>query len=159
MMPGSAAGTMTEKAARARVAPRARDPSRRLPGTRFRSSSVVRVMMGIIMNPRASPPASAEKCFTGSTARPYAKMPMTIDGTPFSTSAVKRTSDANGFFPYSDRYTPAITPTGMARAEAIAIRYSVPSIALAMPPPDSPTGFGIFVKKSQLSEEKPFWRT
>ena len=32
MIPGSAAGTMTVKAARARVAPRASDPSRRRPG-------------------------------------------------------------------------------------------------------------------------------
>ena len=32
---------------------------------------------------------------------------------------------------------------------------SVPTMAFAMPPPGSPTGFGIFVKKSQLSEEKP----
>ena len=32
---------------------------------------------------------------------------------------------------------------------------SVPMMAFAMPPPGSPTGFGIFVKKSQLSEERP----
>ncbi len=70
MIPGSAAGTITENAARARVAPSASDPSRRVPGTRLRSSSVVRVMIGIIMKPSASPPASAEKCLKGSTARP-----------------------------------------------------------------------------------------
>ena len=94
---------MTENAARARVAPSASEPSRSVPGTRFRSSSVVRVMIGIIMKPRARPPASAEKCLTGSTASPYAKMPMTIEGTPFRTSAVNRTSAANFFLPYSER--------------------------------------------------------
>ena len=58
------------KAARARVAPSARAPSRRVGGTRFRSSSVVRVMIGTIMKPSATPPASALKCLTGSTTRP-----------------------------------------------------------------------------------------
>ncbi len=54
---------------------------------------------------------------------------------------------------------PAIRPIGTAIAEAIPIRYRVPSIAFAMPPPFSPTGLGIFVKKSQLSDENPFWIT
>ena len=36
---------------------------------------------------------------------------------------------------------------------------SVPTIALAIPPPVSPTGLGIFVKKSQFSDEKPCWMT
>ena len=35
----------------------------------------------------------------------------------------------------------------------------MPTIALAMPPPVSPTGFGIFVKKSQFSDENPLWST
>ena len=39
------------------------------------------------------------------------------------------------------------------------MRISVPTIAFAIPPPVSPTGFGIFVKKSQFSEEKPCLRT
>ncbi len=86
-------------------------------------------------------------------------MPITIEGTPFKTSAVNRTSDPNVLLPYSARYTPAITPTGTANAEATPMRISVPTIALAIPPPVSPTGFGIFVKKSQLSDENPLWST
>ena len=39
------------------------------------------------------------------------------------------------------------------------INHNVPSIALAMPPPVSPTGFGIWVKKAQLREENPCRRT
>jgi len=35
------------------------------------------------------------------------------------------------------------------------MRISVPTMALAMPPPVSPTGFGIFVKKSQFSAVAP----
>jgi hypothetical protein len=43
----------------------------------------------------------------------------------------------------------------MARVEAIPININVPTIALAIPPPVSPTGFGNFVKKSQFKDEKP----
>ena len=55
---------------------------------------MVRAMIGIIMTPRAKPPAIAEKRRTGRTETLYAKIPMTIDGTPFSASAAKRTADA-----------------------------------------------------------------
>ena len=44
--------------------------------------------IGIIMTPSARPPASVEKCFCGSTISVYAKIPITIDGTPFSRSVV-----------------------------------------------------------------------
>ena len=70
MMPGSAAGTTTVNTARARVAPSASAPSRSVDGTSSSSSSVVRMMSGIIMTPSASPPASAENCRKGSTATP-----------------------------------------------------------------------------------------
>ena len=70
MIPGSAAGTITPNAARARVAPSARPPRAGVAGTSFSSSSVVRVTMGIIMKPSATPPASAEKRCTGRTTRP-----------------------------------------------------------------------------------------
>ncbi len=63
----------------------------------------MRVMIGIIMNPRATPPASALKCLTGRTTSAYAKIPMTMDGIPFRTSAVKRTAVASLVFGYSDR--------------------------------------------------------
>ena len=41
------------------------------------------------------------------------------------------------------------------RARRAPTSISVPTIAFAMPPPGSPTGLGILVKKSQLSDEKP----
>ena len=44
-------------------------------------------------------------------------------------------------------------------ADAMPISIRVPTIAFAMPPPLSPTGFGIFVKKSQFRDEKPCLRT
>ncbi len=72
---------------------------------------------------------------------------------------MNRTSVANFARGYSERKTPEMIPIGIARVAAIPIRISVPTIALAMPPPASPTGLGIFVKKSQLSEEKPCWMT
>ena len=103
MMPGSAAGSTTVNAARdARRAEGERALAQR-GGTRLRSSSVVRVMIGIIMNPRATPPASALKCLTGRTTSAYAKIPITIEGIPFRTSAVKRTAVASLVFGYSDR--------------------------------------------------------
>ena len=102
-MPGSAAGTMTLKTARLRVAPRASAPSRRPPGTSRSNSSVVRTTIGIISKPRATPPAMALKRFTGRTTMPYAKMPTTIDGTPLRTSAAKRTTDENFVAGYSER--------------------------------------------------------
>src|SRR3954453_23167145 len=154
-MPGSAAGTMTLKTARPRVAPRASAPSRRPPGTRRSNSSVVRTTIGIISSPSATPPAMALKRFTGSTTMPYAKMPTTIDGTPLSTSAAKRTTDENFVPGYSERWMPQRQPTGTANAAAIPMRISVPAMALAMPPPLSPTGFGIFVKKSKFSAPNP----
>jgi hypothetical protein len=39
----------------------------------------------------------------------------------------------------------------MANSEPSPVTISVPTIALAIPPPASPTGFGIFVKKSRLT--------
>ena len=66
-------------------------------------SSVVRVTSGIIMAPSAAPPASAEKCPNGRTRNCHAKMPMTIDGRPLSTSARNRTRLASFVPPRSAR--------------------------------------------------------
>jgi hypothetical protein len=41
-------------------------------------------------------------------------------------------------------------PMGMAITEATAMIRTLPSSALAMPPPDSPTGFGMLTRKCQL---------
>ena len=45
----------------------------------------------------AKPPAIALKRLTGRTTSPYAKIPITIDGTPLSTSAANRTIDVPPF--------------------------------------------------------------
>ena len=50
-------------------------------------------------------------------------------------------------------------PIGTANSDPSPVKISVPTMALAMPPPVSPTGFGIFVKKSRLSDEMPWLTT
>ena len=47
---------------------------------------------------------------------------------------------------------PLMMPMGMARSAPRPDSMSVPTIAFAMPPPGSPTGTGIFVKKFQFSD-------
>jgi len=46
-------------------------------------------------------------------------------------------------------------PIGMPRLEARRIRTAEPTMPLAIPPPLSPVGFGIWVKKSRLIELAP----
>src|SRR5215510_13954995 len=84
---------------------------------------------------------------------------MTIDGTPFNVSAANLTADAKRLPRYSDRYTPLRMPIGTAIAAANPVRISVPTIALAIPPPGSPTGRGLLVKKSTLSDWTPWLTT
>ena len=67
MMPGSAAGSITVNVARPRVAPSASAPSRSVDGTSRSSSSVVRAMIGIIITPSATLPASIENRCIGNT--------------------------------------------------------------------------------------------
>src|SRR3989442_552502 len=70
-------------------------------------------------------------------------------------SAVPRTSVPNRPSPYSARKTPAPTPTGTATRVAIPTSNPVPTMALAMPPPGSPTGLGRFRKNSGESPLNP----
>src|SRR5271156_2931835 len=82
-------------------------------------------------------------------------MPITIEGTPFSTSAVKRTMSPKRLRPNSARKIPAPTPRGTPRMLARARMNADPTIAFAIPPPASPTGFGVCVRKAQLSDPTP----
>jgi hypothetical protein len=83
-------------------------------------------------------------------------MPITMEGTPLSTSAVKRTALASLVpRPNSARKMPPAMPMGTPIRLPTANRIADPAIALAMPPPDSPTGLGICVKKSRFSELAP----
>ena len=76
-------------------------------------------------------------------------MPQVMDGTPFKMSAAKRIAQLNFVPPYSERKTPPSTPTGTPTTAACASKIKVPTMALPMPPPFSPTGFG------QLREKGP----
>ena len=82
-------------------------------------------------------------------------MPMTMEGTPLRTSAAKRTTEEKREWGYSARWIPQMQPMGTARNDAMAISTTVPKIALAMPPPTSPTGLGICVKNAQFSDPAP----
>src|SRR6266576_6358443 len=64
-MPRYAAGTMTVAIVFHLLAPRAMAASRKGFGTARRNSSVLRRVMGIIIRPRAKPPASVEYCLKG----------------------------------------------------------------------------------------------
>jgi hypothetical protein len=45
----------------------------------------------------------------------------------------------------------------MERKEDIRIKINVPTIALAIPPPSSPIGFGRLKRNSMFKEDKPFF--
>jgi hypothetical protein len=83
-------------------------------------------------------------------------MPSTIDGSPFNTSARNRTAVASRVPPLSARYNPAPMPIGRPMADAVVMRISVPTIALAMPPRGSPTGTGSRVNRSSEIVLAPF---
>src|SRR5713101_6896921 len=88
-IPLYAAGTITVAIVFHLLAPSAIAASRSARGTASKNSSVLRSVIGIIISPSAKPPARVEKCLNGSTTRLYAKIPITIDGTPFSKSAAR----------------------------------------------------------------------
>ena len=69
-MPRSPAGITTRTMVAHCGAPSASEASRSESGTIRRNSSVARSVTGIMMRPRATPPASVEKCPVGSTTRP-----------------------------------------------------------------------------------------
>ena len=54
---------------------------------------------------------------------------------------------------------PLITPIGTAISDPRPTRINVPTIELAIPPPGSPTGLGMWVKKSRLRAEMPWLTT
>ena len=54
---------------------------------------------------------------------------------------------------------PLTTPMGIAKAAPMPVTISDPMMAFAMPPPVSPTGLGICVKKDRLSDDTPWVTT
>src|SRR5665213_1229757 len=73
-----------------------------------------------------------------------------MEGTPLRRSVVYRTTKENADPPNSARYTPPRNPIGTPMQVAISSSLALPTIALAMPPPGSPTGVGSLVKKSTV---------
>ena len=74
-------------------------------------------------------------------------MPMTMEGTPESTSAVKRTTLAQLPVPLLGQEDPGADAHGKRERLAIPTMKKVPTMALPTPPPGSPTGVGRLVKK------------
>ena len=74
-------------------------------------------------------------------------MPMAIEGTPVSTSATNRTVPATR--PRRSRRNSAVTmPTGTSMAAASPTMMRLPTMAFDIPPPGTPAGVGVWVKKS-----------
>ncbi len=82
-------------------------------------------------------------------------MPRTIDGIPIRVSTERRATLPSLLFPRSERNIPAMTPRGTETTVAMTTRMSVPTIALEIPPPGSPIGFGSSVRNCQLMEDAP----
>ena len=85
--------------------------------------------------------------------------PITMVGTPASTFSVSRIASANRCGANSVLKIASSTPIGSEIAAAIRTMITVPTIAFAMPPPDSPNGAAFWVKKSRFSAGKPFFAT
>src|SRR5580658_571466 len=163
MMPGEAVFNVIDNTDRQFGTPSPSAASRTACGTINSISSVVRHTVGIIMMPSATPPANAEKCprngrklTCGLTISAYAASPITIEGTPFSTSAVNRIAFASVVpRPNSARKIPPPIPIGMPIKLANPSSTPEPTMEFAIPPPFSPSGFGIWVKKARFSELAP----
>ena len=71
-------------------------------------------------------------------------------------SVTKRVTDATLLrSPYSDKYRPANTPTGVLIRVQLTISIKLPTMALARPPPSDPGAGVLCVNKFRLIAEKP----
>ena len=114
---------------RHRGIPSASEASRRSPGTRRSTSSVVRATIGRPIIPRAKAPASPENPPMLITMSAYPNSPTTMLGTPASTSAVNRTRLPIRAPEYSDRKMPAPMPTGIAPKHPTPTMMTEPAMA------------------------------
>ena len=69
-------------------------------------------------------------------------MPITIDGTPPSSSVMNRIGRASRLVRYSLRKTAARMPIGTASTDARPTTIRLPSMACPSPPPAAPAGRG-----------------
>jgi hypothetical protein len=98
-------------------------------------------MIGSITKLRATPPAKAENCFVGNTIMTKMNSPNTIEGNPVNTSFIKLENTETLDVAHSEKKMPAPIPIGTEISEAIPTIVKVPTIALAIPPPDTFGGF------------------
>src|SRR5215204_1274662 len=89
-IPPTAVGRTTPRTVRQRLAPSAKLASRRWPGTSLSTSCVERATSGSMITASATDPASA-LWWWPTISSVKTKIPITIDGTPFSTSSASRT--------------------------------------------------------------------
>src|SRR5450756_34418 len=134
-MPEIAAGNTTRRVVRILLAPSAKEPWRRAIGTALIASSDSEATVGMIMIPSAMPAASTLNVPTWMPSRPFstsgamkvnAKKPYTTDGTPARSSSTGLSTLRTPVGAYSDRYTAAPSPNGIARSRAITVVQAVP---------------------------------
>ena len=117
---------------------------------------MVRVIVGIIMMPSATPPASAEKCFCGTTIERVHGDAHHDRG--HAVEHIGREADHIGqaFCPAELRQVDtAANAERHADQAGHREQNARPTMAFAMPPPGSPTGLGTWVKNARLSEPTP----
>src|SRR5688572_473312 len=138
-IPCFALGRTMDKVIFAFDIPREWPASRSEYGTIFKVSSVTLTTIGIIIIDRETAPAKTEKEPMDKTMITYPTMPITIDGSPVSTSLKNLTESANiPSLANSDRYIPARTPTGAAIKDASPTTMIVPCMAGPTPPLPEP---------------------
>ncbi len=132
--PGLAVGSTTFHTVRHWLAPRAKEASRRVPGTSRITTSAARVTIGIIITVRAS--EAAKPLFSKPRVMittPRMKRPATMDGSAVIASTRVRTGRAIRP-PTSDMKTAAEMPSGTANRVARPSCSSEPMIAWSAPP-------------------------
>ena len=154
-IPGMAVRSTTVDALRHLENPNATAASFKADGTSFTISSVARVTNGMMSNPSAIPPASAENRPDGRTTSSHTKTPSTMEGRPLKTSATKATIVARRVPRRSAAKRPAPMPIGTPMPAPIPTSSMVPTIALAIPPPRAPAGAGTLVKNEGEKADAP----
>ena len=120
--------------------PRPYAASLRVFGTSFNVSSETLATIGIIIIDKTKAPAMIENEPSVNTSAIYPVIPITIEGIPVNTSlkSLRKYAKCLLELEYSDRYTPARTPTGAPIKEANPTTIKVPWMAGPIPPSPEP---------------------
>ena len=135
--------------------PRAIEASLNVFGTSLRDSSVVLAIMAIVIKLKATAPAKPEKCLVLNTIMMNTNNPMTIEGKPVNTSFMKPETVDSLEEDHSEKNMPAPTPIGTEIRAAIPTIVNVPTIVLAIPPPEKNGPVGKLVKNPILMADAP----